>query len=184
MRCRRNQTVRNPSLRASRSGEETRFRRKKLKVAIAGFGTVGRSVAKLLCQEANETFELTHIFNRNVAGKKWTGCRRACAGRKASAKFFPRTSIFLWSWPEASSPRAIGFARRCAAANPWSRRTSSDRRKRPGIVRIWRARQASASNTARRLREEFRRSSGSRRVWPETGFTKLRACSTAPAILF
>ena len=45
-------------------------RRKKLKVAIAGFGTVGRSVAKLLCQEANETFELTHIFNRGIARKK------------------------------------------------------------------------------------------------------------------
>src|ERR1700730_15249171 len=45
-------------------------RRKKLKVAIAGFGTVGRSVAKLLCQEASETFELTHIFNRGIARKK------------------------------------------------------------------------------------------------------------------
>lgn len=45
-------------------------RRKKLKVAIAGFGTVGRSVAKLLCSEASGTFELTHIFNRDVARKK------------------------------------------------------------------------------------------------------------------
>jgi len=45
-------------------------RSKKLKVAIAGFGTVGRSVVKLLCQEANDTFELTHIFNRNVRRKK------------------------------------------------------------------------------------------------------------------
>ena len=45
-------------------------RRKKLKVAIAGFGTVGRSVAKLLCQEASGTFELTHIFNREIARKK------------------------------------------------------------------------------------------------------------------
>jgi homoserine dehydrogenase len=43
---------------------------KKLKVAIAGFGTVGRSVVKLLCDEASETFELTHIFNRNVARKE------------------------------------------------------------------------------------------------------------------
>jgi homoserine dehydrogenase len=45
-------------------------RKRKLKIAIAGFGTVGRSVAKLLCQEANETFELTHIFNRNIGRKK------------------------------------------------------------------------------------------------------------------
>ena len=45
-------------------------RRKRLKIAIAGFGTVGRSVAKLLCQEASGAFELTHIFNRDVARKK------------------------------------------------------------------------------------------------------------------
>jgi homoserine dehydrogenase len=45
-------------------------RKRKLKIAIAGFGTVGRSVVKLLTQEAKETFELTHIFNRNVSLKK------------------------------------------------------------------------------------------------------------------
>lgn len=45
-------------------------RRRKLRVVIAGFGTVGRSVVKLLCQETSGTFELTHIFNRNVAHKK------------------------------------------------------------------------------------------------------------------
>jgi homoserine dehydrogenase len=45
-------------------------RGKKLRVAIAGFGTVGRSVAKLLCQNASGTFELTHIFNRGIARKK------------------------------------------------------------------------------------------------------------------
>src|ERR1700687_5524468 len=50
--------------------KKTVVRRKKLKIAIAGFGTVGRSVAKLLCEEANDTFELTHIFNRDVARKK------------------------------------------------------------------------------------------------------------------
>jgi homoserine dehydrogenase len=44
--------------------------RRKLKIALAGFGTVGRSVAKLLCQESNDTFELTHIFNRKVSRKK------------------------------------------------------------------------------------------------------------------
>jgi homoserine dehydrogenase len=47
-----------------------RKRGKKLKIALAGFGTVGRSVAKLLCQEASESFELTHIFNRRVNRKK------------------------------------------------------------------------------------------------------------------
>ena len=53
-------------------------RRKKLKIAIAGFGTVGRSVAKLLCQEASDTFELTHIFNREVARKKVDWVKQFC----------------------------------------------------------------------------------------------------------
>jgi homoserine dehydrogenase len=52
------------------SGNKPASGKKKLKVAVAGFGTVGRSVVKLLCQESNDTFELTHIFNRNVARKK------------------------------------------------------------------------------------------------------------------
>ncbi len=54
----------------SKSLTKSAPRKRRLKVAIAGFGTVGRSVAKLLCQEANEAFELTHIFNRNVSRKK------------------------------------------------------------------------------------------------------------------
>jgi homoserine dehydrogenase len=43
---------------------------KKLKVALIGFGTVGRSVVKLLCQDANGPLLLTHICNRNVEKKK------------------------------------------------------------------------------------------------------------------
>ena len=43
---------------------------KKLKVAIAGFGTVGRSVAKLLCQDPSSPFQLTHIYNRDIERKK------------------------------------------------------------------------------------------------------------------
>jgi len=43
---------------------------KPLKIGLIGFGTVGRSVAKLLCQEANDIFSLTYICNRNVARKK------------------------------------------------------------------------------------------------------------------
>ena len=58
----------------SRNKPESKIKKKaayrKLKVALAGFGTVGRSVAKLLCQEANDSFELTHIFNRKVGRKK------------------------------------------------------------------------------------------------------------------
>jgi homoserine dehydrogenase len=46
---------------------------KKLKVALLGFGTVGRSVAKLLCLDSHGPFVLTHIFNRNIEKKKVEG---------------------------------------------------------------------------------------------------------------
>lgn len=41
-----------------------------VKVAILGFGTVGSSVARILCDSKPEGVELTHIFNRNVARKR------------------------------------------------------------------------------------------------------------------
>ncbi len=40
------------------------------KVAIVGFGTVGRSVAKILCEHYPPQLQLTHICNRNIASKK------------------------------------------------------------------------------------------------------------------
>ncbi len=40
------------------------------KVALIGFGTVGSSVAKILCERSNTHLHLTHILNRNVARKK------------------------------------------------------------------------------------------------------------------
>jgi homoserine dehydrogenase len=42
----------------------------KLKLAILGFGTVGGSVARILCDLKPQGIELTHIYNRNVARKK------------------------------------------------------------------------------------------------------------------
>jgi len=39
-------------------------------VALVGFGTVGSSVARILCERANTHLRLTHILNRNVARKK------------------------------------------------------------------------------------------------------------------
>ncbi|MDE3110410.1 MAG: homoserine dehydrogenase, partial [Acidobacteriota bacterium] len=41
-----------------------------LRVALLGFGTVGKSVAKILCQESDSPLLLTHIFNRDVRRKK------------------------------------------------------------------------------------------------------------------
>lgn len=43
---------------------------RKLKVALAGFGTVGRSVAKLLTEDPRSPFVLTHICNRNIKRKR------------------------------------------------------------------------------------------------------------------
>jgi homoserine dehydrogenase len=43
---------------------------KKLKIGLVGFGTVGRSVAKLLIQDAASPFQLTYVCNRNVERKK------------------------------------------------------------------------------------------------------------------
>jgi len=40
------------------------------KVALIGFGTVGSSVARILCERSNTHLRLTHVCNRNVARKK------------------------------------------------------------------------------------------------------------------
>jgi homoserine dehydrogenase len=40
------------------------------KVALIGFGTVGRAVAKILCERGDASLRLTHICNRNVEKKK------------------------------------------------------------------------------------------------------------------
>ncbi len=40
------------------------------RVALLGFGTVGRAVAKILCETPQPTLQLTHIVNRNVERKK------------------------------------------------------------------------------------------------------------------
>ncbi len=40
------------------------------RVALIGFGTVGRAVAKILCETKRQSLQLTHICNRNVARKK------------------------------------------------------------------------------------------------------------------
>lgn len=45
----------------------------KLKIGIIGFGTVGRSVAKILCRDDSGPLLLTHICNRNMERKKIEG---------------------------------------------------------------------------------------------------------------
>lgn len=41
-----------------------------MKVAILGFGTVGSSVARILCDLKPDGIELSHVFNRGIARKK------------------------------------------------------------------------------------------------------------------
>ena len=48
----------------------TRGQNRVTEVALIGFGTVGRSVAKILCASGNPSLRLTHILNRNVQRKK------------------------------------------------------------------------------------------------------------------
>jgi homoserine dehydrogenase len=40
------------------------------RVALIGFGTVGRAVAKILCERSDDSLRLTHICNRHVERKK------------------------------------------------------------------------------------------------------------------
>jgi len=39
-------------------------------VALLGFGTVGSSVARILCERSNSHLQLTHVLNRNMARRK------------------------------------------------------------------------------------------------------------------
>lgn len=52
------------------SGGRAASNSKACKVALIGFGTVGRSVAKILCERTGSELRLTHVCNRNVARKK------------------------------------------------------------------------------------------------------------------
>ncbi len=54
-------------------------RRRPLRVALLGFGTVGASVARILVErpELAGRLQLTHVFNRDVARKRaGVGARR------------------------------------------------------------------------------------------------------------
>jgi len=46
---------------------------RKLKIGLIGFGTVGRSVAKILCRDDQGPLLLTHICNRHIERKKIDG---------------------------------------------------------------------------------------------------------------
>jgi len=59
-----------PGSSAKRQPETPGQENRSWNVALVGFGTVGRSVAKILVERRNPHLRLTHILNRNVARKK------------------------------------------------------------------------------------------------------------------
>jgi len=56
-----------PTKRASKAGAHIDS---ECRVALIGFGIVGRAVAKILCESGDRSLRLTHICNRNVERKK------------------------------------------------------------------------------------------------------------------
>src|SRR6202051_4234129 len=54
----------------SATAGEREVRAQSCNVALVGFGTVGSSVARILCERSNTHLRLTHVLNRNVARKK------------------------------------------------------------------------------------------------------------------
>lgn len=55
---------------AKSASNSTRKRHSPCRVALIGFGTVGRAVAKILCETGDQSLQLTHICNRNVERKR------------------------------------------------------------------------------------------------------------------
>jgi len=60
----RNATGKSAAVKEKNDGPQT------CNVALLGFGTVGSSVARILCERSNTHLRLTHVLNRNVARKK------------------------------------------------------------------------------------------------------------------
>ena len=54
----------------SRAVKKSASADRRLKIGLVGFGTVGRSVAKILSQDSGGPLLLTHIFNRGIKKKK------------------------------------------------------------------------------------------------------------------
>lgn len=54
----------------AKKAASTRTQSSAHRVALIGFGTVGRAVAKILCENIDPSLRLTHICNRNVERKK------------------------------------------------------------------------------------------------------------------
>ena len=88
-----------------------------LKVAILGFGTVGSSVARILCDLKPQGIELTHIYNRNVARKSADWVQSTSPGLKTSRRFSSPTPTLCSSWLAVSIRQESGYAALSKRAN-------------------------------------------------------------------
>lgn len=61
--------TRTPNKTTAKTGHES-MRASACRVALIGFGTVGRAVAKILCESKNSPLRLSHVCNRNFERKK------------------------------------------------------------------------------------------------------------------
>ena len=68
---------------------------RKLKIGLVGFGTVGRSVAKLLSRDAAGPFLLTHVCNRNVQRKKVDWLPNVCWTESIDELLASDTDVFV-----------------------------------------------------------------------------------------
>ena len=98
------------------------------RVALLGFGTVGQSVARILCSGEVPQLRLTHIFNRQrrAQARTSTGCRRPCTGpSRSTTSLAPDVDIVIELVGGLRPAERLGARRARRRASRSSRRTSS-----------------------------------------------------------
>ena len=96
------------------------------RVALLGFGTVGRAVARILCEQPPPGVELTHIFNRGVSRKRvdWVPASVRWTDDIADVLDVPRRHRRRADGRHRPRGRA-GWSARSTRTSPSSRPTSS-----------------------------------------------------------
>ena len=91
---------------------------KPLKIGLIGFGTVGRSVAKILSRDPHGPLLLTHICNRNIAKRKIDGLPGTIRWTDNADEVLASDVDVLVELIGGMEPAGNGFAKRCAPENP------------------------------------------------------------------
>ena len=96
------------------------------RVALIGFGTVGRAVAKILCENGSSSLRLTHICNRNVERKKAVhGFRAMLYGPTMSSRVLKSDVEIVIELIGGPNPAEQIVRSALGQGNRWSRRTSN-----------------------------------------------------------